>query len=266
MNDQDEQQLNRVVTLVRDVLGVDAVGAYLFGSAVLGGLHPHSDLDVLVVSKRKTTREEKQRLVDHLLAFSGRSTPDGRWRRVELTIVVESHVKPWRFPPSFDFQYGDWLRAEFESGDVEPWPTKTNPDLAALITMVLLGNAPLLGPPPEEIFDPVPRDDLVSATVGDIDTLLDDLEGDTRNVILTLARIWSTVADDVIRPKDVAADWALARLPEHHRAVLARARAIYLGHEEERWHDVRTRVRPHADHVVAEIKRLVSAGSRAPRT
>ena len=106
MNDQDEQQLNRVVTLVRDVLGVDAVGAYLFGSAVLGGLHPHSDLDVLVVSKRKTTREEKQRLVDHLLAFSGRSTPDGRWRRVELTIVVESHVKPWRFPPSFDFQYG----------------------------------------------------------------------------------------------------------------------------------------------------------------
>ena len=84
------------------------------------------------VSKRQTTRDEKQRLVDRLLAISGRSTPDGPLRRVELTIVVESEVNPWRYPPSFDFQYGDWLRSEFESGNVEPWTTTTNPDLAAL--------------------------------------------------------------------------------------------------------------------------------------
>ena len=62
MRDRDEQQLDRVMALVREVLGPDAVGAYLFGSAVLGGLQPQSDLDVLVVS-RQTTREEKQCLV-----------------------------------------------------------------------------------------------------------------------------------------------------------------------------------------------------------
>ena len=256
MHDRDEQQLDRVTTLVLEVLGTDAVGAYLFGSAVLGGLQPQSDLDVLVVSKRQTNRDEKQHLVDRLLALSGRSTPHGRWRRVELTIVVESEIRPWRYPPSFDFQYGDWRRAEFESGNVEPWPTTTNPDLAALITMVLLGNTPVLGPPPAEIFDPVPRDDLVRAIVGDIETLLGDLDGDTGNVILTLARIWSTVATGVIRSKDAAADWALTRLPAEHRTVLVRARAIYLGVEEERWEDLRPNVRPHADHVVAEINRL----------
>jgi len=259
MGGRDKQQLERVTTLVRDVLGPDVVGAYLFGSAVLGGLQPASDLDVLVVSKRQTTPDEKQRLVDRLLAISGRSTPEGRWRRVELTIVVESEIKPWRYPPSFDFQYGDWLRGEFESGNLEPWPTTTNPDLAALITMVLLGNTPLLGPPPDEIFDPIPRGDLMRAIVGDIDTLLDDLETDTRNVLLTLARIWSTVATGVIRSKDTAADWALERLPEEHRAVLARARATYLGDEEERWDDIRPRIRPHTDHVVAEIHRLATA-------
>jgi predicted nucleotidyltransferase len=245
------------MTLVREVLGPDAVGAYLFGSAVLGGLQPESDLDVLVVSKRQTTREEKQRLVDRLLAVSGRTTPHGRWRRVELTIVVESEIKPWRFPPSFDFQYGDWLRGEFESGDVEPWPRTTNPDLAALVTMVLLGNTPLFGPEPDEIFEPVPHDDLLSAMVGDIDALLGDLDRDTRNVILTLARIWSTVATGVIRSKDAAADWALTRLPEEHRAVLARARAIYLGADEEGWEDVRPHVRPYADYIVAEVNHLV---------
>jgi len=256
MHAEDRQQLDRVLTLVRDVLGPDALGAYLFGSAVLGGLQPESDLDVLAVSKRRTTREEKRRLVDRLLAISGRRAPGGRWRRVELTIVVESEIKPWRYPPSFDFQYGDWLRGEFESGNVAPWPTTTNPDLASLITMALLANTPVLGPPPAEIFDPVPHDDLVRANVGDIDPLLGDLDEDTRNVILTLARIWSTAATGHIRSKADAAGWALDRLPEEHRAVLARAREIYLGHEEERWDDLRPRVRPYADRVVAEIHRL----------
>lgn len=261
MRDEDQQQLDRVLSIVRDVLGSDAVGAYLFGSAVLGGLQPESDLDLLVVSKRQTTRDEKQRFVERLLTISGRRTPQGRWRRVELTIVVESEIKPWRYPPSFDFQYGDWLRSEFENGNLTPWPTTTNPDLSALVTMVLFGNTPVLGPPPAEIFDPVPREDLVRAMVGDIEALLGDLDDDTRNVILTLARIWSTVATGVIRSKDAAADWALDRLPEEHQAVLARARANYLGDEEERWDDIQPQLRRHTDHVVAEINRLDSAMS-----
>ena len=256
MRDEDKQQVDRVVAIVLDVLGHDAVGAYLFGSAVLGGLRPESDLDVLVVAKRQTTRQEKQRLVDRLTAISGPDSPHGRWRRVELTIVVESEIKPWRYPPCLDFLYGDWLRSEFERGNIEPRPPGTKPDLAAVITMVLLANAPLLGPPPAEVFDPVPHGDFVRAIVGDIDSLLRNLETDTGNVVLTLARVWSTIATGAIRSKDAAADWVLPRLPEEHRAVLARARAIYLGDEEEQWDDLQPRVRPHIDYVVTEIARL----------
>lgn len=263
MRDGDEQQLDRLRSLVRDVLGTNLVGAYLFGSAILGGLQAQSDLDVLAVTTRPTKRAEKEHIVERLLAISGRHTPEGRWRRVELTIVVQSELRPWHYPPRFDFQYGDWLRAEFESGNVEPWPTTTNPDLAALLTMVLLADTPVLGPPPREVFDPVPPEDLVRAVVGDIDQLVGDLEDDTRNVILTLARIWSTVATGEIRSKDAAADWAMARLPDEQRPVLARARAIYLGAEEERWDDLRPQLRPHADHVIAEIQRLVARRHRS---
>ncbi len=254
----DQQQLDRVLTLVRDVLNSDAVGAYLFGSAVLGGLRSESDVDVLLVSKRGTTREEKQLLVERLLAISGRTTPKGRWRRIELTIVVEGEVKPWRYPPRFDFQYGDWLRGEFEKGNVEPWPTTVNADLATLITMVILGNTPLFGPPPEEVFDPVPQEDLIRAMVAAIDQLRANLSSDTRNVILTLARIWSTVATGTIRSKDAAADWVLDRLPREHRPVLARARAIYLGEHADSWDDLTDHLEPHVDHVVGQIRRLVN--------
>jgi streptomycin 3"-adenylyltransferase len=255
----DQKQLDRTLTLVKEVFGSDAVAAYLFGSAVFGGLRPESDLDVLAVARRPTTRAEKQRLVRGLLPISGRKTPQGMWRRIELTIVVEGDVKPWRFPASFDFQYGDWLRREFERGNVEPWPTRVNPDLATLIRMVVLANRPLLGPPPAEVFDPVPDGDLLRAMVGDLDRLLGEIDSDTRNVILTLARIWSTVATGVIRSKDAAADWTLDRLPEAHRPVLARARAIYVGDRDEGWDDLEDHIGPHADYVAAEIRRLIHA-------
>lgn len=103
-----------------------------------------------------------------------------------------------------------------------------------LITVALQGDRPLLGPRPAEVFDPVPRADLVRAMVDGLNALLDRLPTDTRNVLLTLARIQCTLATGEIRSKDRAAEWVIERLPRHDRAVLARARAIYLGVEEER--------------------------------
>jgi streptomycin 3"-adenylyltransferase len=57
-------------------------------------------------------------------------------------------------------------------------------------------------------------------------------------VLLTLARVWSTLDTGGIRSKDSAAAWAAARVPAEHRPVLARARAVYLGDEDERWGDL----------------------------
>ncbi len=224
------------------------VGAYLFGSALTGGLRPRSDLDVLVLVERPTTPDEKRRLAEGLLAVSGRPLP------VEVTIVAEPDVEPWRYPPRYDLQYGEWLRAELERGELEVLQATTNPDVALLLTMVLQASRPLLGPPASDVLDPVPADDLVRAMLADADEVMPGLEDDTRNSVLTLARIWQTMETGEIGPKDTAADWALGRLPPEHREVLARARAIYLGEEDDRWDDLRPRVRPYADHVAGEIR------------
>ena len=254
----DKQQLDRVTTLVREVLGPDVVGAYLFGSAVLGGLQRESDLDVLVVSKRQTTREEKQRLVDRLLAISGRRTPDGRRRRVELTIVVESRDQALALPAELRLPVRGLAARRVRkrqrravADDDESRSRRADHHGAARRHA---GARPAAGRDPRSRS---PRRPL-RAIVDGIDALSTISTSDTRNVILTLARIWSTVATGVIRSKDAAADWALARLPEEHRAVLARARAIYLGDEEEHWDDIEPLVRPHTDHVVGEINQLVS--------
>ena len=65
-----------------------------------------------------------------------------------------------------------------------------------------------------------------------------------------------TVANCAILSKDDAADWALTRLAEPHRPVMARARAIYVGEMEEHWADLDDRIHSGADVVVGEIERL----------
>jgi predicted nucleotidyltransferase len=248
-----EAQVRQVVDGVREVLGAELVGMYLFGSAVLGGLRPRSDVDVLALIRRSTTSEEKRALIEHLLAVSRRP------RHVELTIVTQPAIHPWRYPPERDFQYGDWWRDRFEAGELEPWPAPTDPDVASLVTLVRHADHPLLGPPPAHVFDPVPRDDYVAALRTCVRDVVADLRAgsdDTRNYVLTLARVWHSLATGDLAPKDRAAAWALGRLPPVHRPVLARARAIYLGEEDERWDDLRPDVLAWADHVAGEIGRV----------
>jgi streptomycin 3"-adenylyltransferase len=134
------------------------------------------------------------------------------------------------------------------------------PDLAIVIPVALAGDHPLDGPPPAELLDPVPPADVVRASLAGIPDLLHDLPGDTRNVVLTLARIWTTLATGEIRSKDAAADWALAQLPPEHRPVLAHAKQLYLTrrYADETWSDeLKAQVRPHVDLVLAEIRTLV---------
>lgn len=226
-------QLDDVLRLLRRVLGDDLVGAYPHGSAVLDGLRPSSDLDVLAVTGRRTSEDERRALRDGLMRLSGPRAVGGPARPVELTVVARHDVRPWRYPPRCEFLYGEWLRDDYERG-VVPGPALT-PDLAPLITMTLHGDTALLGPPPADVLAPVPHADLRRAIVAGVPDLLADLESDTRNVLLTLARVWTTLATGAIRSKDAAAGWALDLLPPGHRPALALARAAYRGEQPDEW-------------------------------
>ena len=130
-----------MVEILKGVLGDALVGAYLHGSAVLGGLRSSSDLDVLVVVDRPTTEDERRTIVGRLLEISGRRASRGPARPVELTIVRAAEVKPWHFPPTVDLLYGEWLRDELERGRI-PAPAPM-PDLGPEIALTLQGNQAL---------------------------------------------------------------------------------------------------------------------------
>ncbi len=113
----DRDFLTELVDLLRAALSENAIGGYLHGSTGHSRLFPRSDLDVLVVTRTPLTSTQRSALTDLALSKSGRYPPlPSGPRPVELTVVPESEVNPWHYPPRCDFLYGEWLRDDVEAG------------------------------------------------------------------------------------------------------------------------------------------------------
>ncbi len=82
-----------------------------------------------------------------------------------------------------------------------------------------------------------------------------DLDTDTRNVLLTYARVWSTLETDVIRSKPVAALWAMDHLPPEYQIVIERARLICMGVVNEHWDDLMHQVQLCVDEMLKHIEK-----------
>jgi streptomycin 3"-adenylyltransferase len=211
---------------LRKALGETLVGVYLHGSIVLGGFNAElSDLDVVAVARRRTSIEEKHRLVELLADASGNPSP------LEFHLLAESDLRPWQHPTPFDFHYSDVWRDALRADLAEALGRQrgADPDLAAHVMVVRERGVALEGPPPAEVFPEVPWDDYV-------DSLLRDL-GWARSMdkpwpvycVLSPARIWATLATGEIQSKDSGAAWALDRIRPDLRPVLAAALARYRG-------------------------------------
>jgi predicted nucleotidyltransferase len=251
------KQIHQCLNLIKEIFGPDLLGIYLFGSSILGGLQKYSDIDLFIVSNRATTREEKTKLATALLKISGIYMKSKKLP-IEMTIVEKSEINPWHYPPRFDFQYGEWLRKQFEHGNTEPWRAKEMPDLALLVTQILLASNTLVGAGPDQLLCKVPYKDFMAAIIDGLPHLMSDLDSDVRNVLLTLARIWSTVATDAIRAKPAAADWVINHLPEKYRPVMERAKAICKGEEKEHWDDIQELIKPCADFMLSEANKKIA--------
>ena len=257
-------QTEAVAGLVRATLGTHLVGLYLYGSAVAGGLRPGSDLDLFALTDRPSSPAQRRALIAGLRPLSSRAERPAHWRPVELTIAARPDIEPLRYPPRVDFQSGEWLRAEFDAGDPRPWKTPS-PDLLIVLAQVRLASTPIFGPAAAEILPEIPATDLARAMTDEIGSLLDDLEPDTANVLLTLARIWHTLATGGFTSKDAAADWALKQIDEPLPA-LEMARDDYLSSapdsaadsalQGDRWPDLQAEARSAARLLIGRIEGL----------
>ena len=230
--EKDRDQISAAYQVIRGALGERVYAVYLYGSALGDGLKPLSDLDILVVIEGQLGDSLRQALQMDLLAVSAPPGEQERLRALEVTVLNVHEVLPWRYPPKREFQFGEWLRGNLLRGIFEP--VVHDHDLAILLTKVRQNSLPLWGPPAGDLFEPVPREDFNRALSDTITqwNVEADWQGDERNVVLALARVWYSAATGEIAAKETAAAWVASRLPDEHKPILDLARAAYLAGDD----------------------------------
>ena len=228
-------QLDSLVAGLRAILGDALVGVYLHGSLLLGGFSARSDVDVLAVLSRPTTDAERHALGELVARISG--SP----RALELDVLVESDLRPWRHPASFDVHYSPSGRVDVRGESA---------DLAAVIAVARTGAGSLYGPPPGDVLPEVPRADYVDAILEDRREVDRIIRRYPTSLVLALARMWADLATGELRSKADAVAWALERLPPEHRAVLERA---WETGADESWDDAWPAVDAYTAHLTAII-------------
>lgn len=238
--------------IAKDLFQGSLLAVYLHGSAVSGKLQPQSDVDLLVVIDQPMTDAMRESLLGSLMQISGRhpANPPGP-RSIELMVFLTSHLSSSAYPGRSEFIYGEWLRDAFEAGDL-PKPV-SDPELTLVLAQTRQEAKALVGPPAAELLPQIPDDHVRRAMRDALPSLLDNLPGDERNVLLTLARMWRTATTGEFVPKDSAAEWAVPRLPEDIAEVLICARDAYLGKAEDLWNTRQTEVRRAAIYLHQQI-------------
>jgi predicted nucleotidyltransferase len=225
-------ELESLTRELQRALGDAVVGVYAHGSFALGCFNPAlSDLDVLVVTRRALTREERSTLGPLL----------GRVPRLEIHFLHESALRPWRHPATYDLHFGSEQRVVGPGADH---------DLAAHVTVARHAGIGMLGPPPIDVLPEVPWADYE-------DSLRRDLEwcgehGGRLYTVLSPARIWATLTECVVHSKATGAAWALERAPQEFQPLLSRALGAYrTGASEPRIE--RDEVRRFAEYVMEQL-------------
>lgn len=245
-------QEEAAVEVIAGAMGDNLEAIYLYGSSVDGGLQPHSDVDLFVVARRALTSDDRASLLAGLSPISSRHRRPVDWRPLEVTVVRATDLRPWRHPSRVEIQLGEWLREGLDAGNV-PGP-HDSPDLTVLASQLLASAKTLFGPDPAVFIEQPAASDLNAAMVDSLPAVVADLETDTANVLLTLARMWFTIETGRFAPKDVAADWAITRLGSTDSSALERARDFYLGEENDDWTHVVSEVRLIAQVLEGQIR------------
>ncbi|AZC20249.1 aminoglycoside adenylyltransferase domain-containing protein [Pseudomonas sp. CMR5c] len=232
----NDPQLQAALALLKQVLGPNLLALYLHGSAVTGGLRPQSDIDLLATVEQGLDQQQRKALTAGLLRLSARHPAiAGGPRCLELLVFRQADLGEPDCAPRAELVYGEWLRTDFENGEL-PMP-HTDPEYRLLLAQARLQAVALLVTNAARRLPDTSPEQVRQAMARALPALLQGLHGDERNVLLTLARMWRTAQAGDFLDKTQAASWAIAQLPAQLAGTLEYARRAYLGQLVDDWSD-----------------------------
>jgi predicted nucleotidyltransferase len=257
-----------VAQLARELeegLGGTLVGVYLHGSLALGCFNPaRSDIDLLVLTRRRLDEDERRSVAEFAVSRSNAPHP------LELTVLSEADVRPWRYPTPYDFHYGESLRARVEqqlAGGAIPEADGADHDLAGHIGLLLARGRTLVGRPAEEVFPAVPEADFRDSILRDFAWIQNPETrlGGRIYGVLNACRVLAYLRGAGILSKAEAGEWAANALPPDLHPTAELAVAAYRSGADEPCPEetVRTFVADMAELIDCELAQPASTGKRS---
>jgi predicted nucleotidyltransferase/DNA-binding Lrp family transcriptional regulator len=252
-HDVHSQIINFVDTL-EDLLGDKLTGIYLHGSLALGGFNPdRSDIDLLIVAQESISPAIKREIGKLVLETSGNPRP------LELSVLTQANLHPWRYPTPFDFHYSEHWRTEtqteIDSGGYQAWAINHpgDPDLAGHIMITNHCGICLKGKPAAEVLPSVPVKDYLASVLNDVLDAPKYIQENPLYWILNPPRVYSYLLDGKIRSKDHAGAWAIEFLPEIYRPIVQMALRTYRGEIIDAKFDA-SELQSYADYITEKIR------------
>jgi Aminoglycoside adenylyltransferase, C-terminal domain/Polymerase beta, Nucleotidyltransferase len=189
--------LDELVSRLSAVVELDAV--YLFGSAAQGAYeHGRSDVDVIAVTPQALSRNQKR-----ALAASAESLPCPA-RKLELVVYTRGAERH---------------ELNVNTGELVHLDAEDDPAFWFILDRAIAEqhSVPLLGPPWEDVFEPVPREAVLAA----LEEALDSQERDDPlgcSSLLNAVRGWRWLETGEWASKPDAAAWLRERVRAEARA------------------------------------------------
>jgi streptomycin 3"-adenylyltransferase len=201
--------LDQLAAELRQLLGANLQGLYVYGSLAFGCYNPaRSDVDVLVLTRRRMAAETQRPVSELLRGFS---------TRIEITFVSRADLDPWRHPCPFDYHFSH--SSEVHDGE--------GVDLASELTNARARGVALLGPAPEDALPPVPDEDYLDCLIRDTRWARKRIDKIPVYTVLNGCRALAFSRERVILSKVEGAEWALRELPAEFAALVERALTLY---------------------------------------
>lgn len=255
--DQSEQ-VPAALAALHDSLADCLCAVYLHGSAVSGGLRPQSDIDLLAVVDRRMTQSERATLTSSLLKLSGRHPSTlGGLRCLEVMIFSRPDLAAGLFPARAEYIFGEWLRDGFEAGETS-MPAQ-NAEFTLVLAQAQQEAIVLFGPDRDTLLPVIPMIDVRNTMRELLPELVRGLREYTRNVLLTMARIWYTAENGTFVSKDEAASWAIPQLSHRSALTLSHARRAYLGEVDDNWNSHQDGMECLVEELTSQVNHAISA-------
>jgi len=219
--------LDSCVASHREVLGDALLGVYLHGSLAMDCFNPQaSDIDILAVSRRETSKDQKKEIIQWFLDHSRKPS------LLEYSLLNQDDLRAWRHPCAFDLHYSEMHRNMYKKGDGDGLSKNKlgDPDLAAHLTITKARGLVLWGKPIDDVFPEIPARDYKKSLLYDFKDIAKEVRTKKVSVysLLNPCRVAGYFRDGLIMSKDEGGEWGMKNFPDMANEI-SKALAMYRG-------------------------------------